>query len=175
MANDWHTSLPDKPRFDNHLVWATVGAALRCDLLKLVRLYTGSLHLTPDWMEFSDLEEHIGEATHLLTSVAFLSRKGLDVVDTQISNECGTLFGVLNGEIDESSERKLPFREACNKLIHADEVIPLIEREIPDAGGRGRNWLGRSVWVSGTQRSKEWTAFIDVPNFTSCARRLLLP
>lgn len=127
-------------------------AGLRRDLYRLIALLLAdeSVAEVDAFRELSDVH-HEAEVNRLLIWVAIAVRQLLDLDDTTARQSCGQLWP---DSLREASQ-DLTFREACNKIIHAVELVPYRLGDdpatIPDRARydgtiriRGR-WRGRST------------------------------
>jgi len=110
------------------------------------------------------------ELIHLLISTAIMNRSHDDHMDgprkdtaelsfALVALACGRLVTDVGGSKEEDVE--LSFREACNKIIHAEHITV----EVQNAENVAFPFLPMTVELRGTQRKKPWLAFVDVPNY----------
>lgn len=74
-------------------------------------------------------------------------------------HECGSL--VNNDNKESSIQVPLNFREACNKIIHADDITA----EIEHIYGAAYPNLPLAVVLRGGHAKNSWKAFLDVPKY----------
>lgn len=118
--------------------------------------------------QFADFERD--EITRILLTIAATVR----VIDDRESRifdlvafECGSL--VLDVERS-TGPIALTVREACNKILHASEV--LFDRIDPTDGA---SFLRGTILLTGTNRARNWRASVDVVQFSrECASILKL-
>ena len=96
-------------------------AALRGDLYRLVALLLADESVA-EVKAFRDLANahHEAEVNRLLIWVAIAVRQLLDIDGTTARQVCGQLWPDLRRE----ASQDLTFRDACNKIIHAVEIVP---------------------------------------------------
>lgn len=110
------------------------------------------------------------ELVHLLISTAIMNRSHDDHMDgprndaaelsfAPVALGCGRLVTDIGGAKEEDVE--LTFREACNKIIHAEHITV----ETHNAENVAFPFLPTTVELRGTLRKKPWLAFVDVPNY----------
>ena len=79
--------------------------------------------------------------------------------------------GYLTSDTDEIAS-DLPFREACNKIIHASDFEPQLKVSRIIDNHEDRVYLP-SIKLKGQQSKSMWTAYIDIPKYCICALTLL--
>lgn len=96
-------------------------AGLRRDLYRLVVLLLADESVA-EVDAFRDLADahHEAEVNRLLIWVAIAVRQLLDINDATAKQACGQLWPDLRN----ATSKDLTFREACNKIIHAVEIVP---------------------------------------------------
>ncbi|MBB3394248.1 hypothetical protein [Rhizobium sp. BK060] len=110
------------------------------------------------------------ELVHLLISTAIMNRSHDDHMDgprndaaelsfAPVALACGRLVTDVGGTKEDDIE--LTFREACNKIIHAEHITV----ETQKAKNAAFQFLPTTVQLRGTLRKKPWVAFVDVPNY----------
>jgi len=94
------------------------------------------------------------------------SKKSKDYKKFAKKNDSGDYVGVLDGQ------EKFHLREACNKIIHAQEVRPLYERADQYVIESENSELGQDIWyltgeieLSGEFRGKGWGAVVYTQRF----------
>ncbi len=125
--------------------------------------------------EFEQLRvrHEIAMATKLLIELAVIMRNLLDgdswpmdgIHETRVESRPETPVGKL---LAAGKTSQLPFREACNKLIHSERV----SFGMADLPGKMAH-LDGTVEVHGRKNSKEWIATIQVADFIRMATRQL--
>jgi hypothetical protein len=113
------------------------------------------------------------EVVHLLIGTAIANRTQLDHMSgprndpnelsyAPIEHPCGTLWpDVTEGD----TSQPLPFREACNKIIHAVNIVPEAE------GDPGESPLNGLVMLRGHLRSVAWIAHLDLLEYARASVR----
>jgi hypothetical protein len=110
------------------------------------------------------------ELVHLLISTAVMNRAQDDHMSAPrndegelgfapLHHECGSLVEDITK--DEPKEIALSFREACNKIIHADHITA----EVEQIEGAAYPVLPRALVLRGRQGKKAWQAFLNVPEY----------
>ncbi len=110
------------------------------------------------------------ELIHLLIATAVMNRSQDDHMggprkdDAELSFKplahiCGRLIEDVSKE--KMAEIDLSFREACNKIIHAEHITA----ETEDIEGAAYQVLPRSLILRGRQGKKAWQAFLNVPDY----------
>lgn len=96
-------------------------ADLRRDLYRLIVLLLAdeSVAEIDAFRELADVH-HEAEVNRLLIWIAIAVRQLLDIDGTTAAQTCGQLWPDLRNLTSE----ELTFREACNKIIHAVEIVP---------------------------------------------------
>ena len=94
------------------------------------------------------------------------SEKSVEYKKFAEKNDSGGYIGVLDGK------DKFYLREACNKIIHAQEVRPLYERADQYVIESENSELGQDIWyltgeieLSGKFNRKEWEAVVYTQPF----------
>jgi hypothetical protein len=94
------------------------------------------------------------------------SEKSVEFKKFAKKNDSGDYIGVLDGK------DKFYLREACNKIIHAQEVRPLYERADQYVIESENSELGQDIWyltgeieLSGKFNRKEWEAVVYTQPF----------
>ncbi len=110
----------------------------------------------------------LSEVSRRLIAVAVALRSALDASRrTAESRGAAGKVGTLVPDVSKPRlKQALPFREACNKIIHADRVdfFPHTHSEGPALTARVR--------LSGAKGNKEWLANLDVFAFIQSAFRI---
>jgi hypothetical protein len=129
-----------------------------------------------DHDEFDKLrvQHEVGQATKLLIEIAVILRNLLDgerwpldvIHEMRVEGRTEEPVGVLRAE--GVSDAALAFREASNKLIHAQRI----SFGMQDLAGK-MSFLNGIVELRGTKGKQNWVAQIDLSKFT--LRRLNLP
>ena len=126
-----------------------------------------------DEFELLRVRHEIAMVTKLLIEVAVILRNLLDgdswpmdvIHETRVESRPEIPVGKL---LQAGNETELPFREACNKLIHSERV----SFGMSDVPGKMAH-LDGTVEVHGRKGSKEWIATIRVADFIRMATRQL--
>lgn len=115
-----------------------------------------------DYFSFVRSNFECVEASRLLLNIAIISRNQLDsAVDAaERRNALPTNVGTLK-QLDDKTSRPLNFREACNKIIHADQV----NFDASSASGSAQQSLNPRVHLYGTLNSRTWKATIEMYPF----------
>ena len=94
---------------------------LRRDLYRLIALLLADERVddVDAFRELADVH-HETEVNRLLIWVAIAVRQLLDLDDTTARQACGQLWPDLR----RAASQDLTFRDACNKIIHAVEIVP---------------------------------------------------
>ena len=143
--------------------------ALRSDLYRLVVLLLADENVV-EVEAFRDLADahHEAEVNRLLIWIAIAVRQLLDLDGARAGHRCGRLLPDLS---DATSERELTFREACNKLVHAVEIIPYGLGDDPATIRERARFEGR-ITIRGRWRGKSTHTVIDFRRFAECCTAL---
>jgi len=117
-------------------------------------------------------EYELSEAAHHLVEIAFYCRTAQDHhlklyplnIDWLTSR-----VGTLKSPATSRRSEVLTFREACHKLIHAEDI----SWEVHHEEGRWKRSLKPVVYLYGTKQKKQWKASLDVILFAKEAYSLL--
>ncbi len=110
------------------------------------------------------------ELIHLLIGTAVMNRSHDDHMDGPRKDEAELAFvpvaltcGRLTDDVGGKQERELDLnlREACNKIIHAEQITV----ETQQLENNAFPSLPTTVILRGTLGKKAWLAFLDVPNY----------
>ena len=141
--------------------------ALRSDLYRLVVLLLADRNVAEvdAFRELADAH-HEAEVNRLLIWVAIAVRQLLDIDTTRAGQTCGRLWPDLH---DPTSARDLTFRDACNKIIHAVEIVPYGLGNDPATIPERARFEG-NITIRGSLRGKNTHAVIDFRRFAEyCA------
>ena len=120
------------------------------------------------------IQHEVGQATKLLIEIAVVLRNlidgeqwPLDVIhEIRVESRPEEAVGVLR--VAGESDGELSFREACNKLIHAQRI----SFGMQDLAGKV-SFLNGIVELQGSKSKKNWIAKIDLSKFIRMAVRQL--
>lgn len=125
-----------------------------------------------DTDEFAMLRDWFAEDefVHLLIGTAVANRAQDDHMKSFRNDEnelsfqtktaqCGTL--IRNYTDENSPTEELSFREACNKIIHAEKIMP----ELQQVKGAYTPFLLPEVTLYGEQNRREWKAVLDIHSY----------
>lgn len=103
----------------------------------------------------------VDEITHLLIGTAIANRIQLEHMDAV--DEARKVADVACGELqpdvlEGKASRKLNFREACNKIVHAIHIVP-------DCGNPEENPLTSEVKLRGHKGKQAWMAYLNIPQY----------
>lgn len=120
------------------------------------------------------IRHEVGQATKLLIEIAVVLRNlidgeqwPLDVIhEMRVERRPEENVGVLHSK--GAAESALTFREACNKLIHAQRVSFGMQ-DLPEK----TPFLNGTAELHGTRDKREWVAKIDLSKFIRMAVRQL--
>ena len=143
--------------------------ALRSDLYRLVVLLLADESVA-DVDAFQDLADahHEAEVNRLLIWVAIAVRQLLDIDGARAGQTCGRWWPDLR---DRTTEQELTFREACNKVIHAVEIVPYGLGDDPATIPERARFEGR-VTVRGRWHGRKTHTVIDFQRFAECCTAL---
>lgn len=126
--------------------------------------------------EFDKLrvQHEVGQATKLLIEIAVVLRNLIDgerwpfdvIHEMRVEGRPEQSVGVLRAE--GGADAALAFREACNKLIHAQRI----SFGMQDLAGK-MSFLNGIVELRGTKAKQNWVAEIDLAKFIRMAVRQL--
>jgi len=108
------------------------------------------------------------EVTHGLINLAICNRTNMEWKKKQHERDwpekdCGLLTKNLKSPNDVVS---LTFREACNKIVHADEVVATYVKDGKTRAFHGEmEPMGPEIWLLGQYGQNEWTAKLNVLQF----------
>lgn len=106
------------------------------------------------------------EIVHLLVSIATANRIHLDHLKDARSSHlspAGDVCGLLQPSVLEDAEIPLTFREACNKIIHAVNIVP------ETAGDPAEHPIGDLFILRGYRDQKAWQAFLNIGSYIRCS------
>lgn len=98
------------------------------------------------------------EISRLLLNLAIVARV-IDDRNNSALNKVGSNCGQLVKDIATKSEITLSLREACNKIIHAEQIS--FDRDTVD----GKSYLRPTIYLTGKRNDKEWSATLNVIDF----------
>lgn len=141
------------------------------DLYRLVSIVVGDPGLASLGMAHDPLwqlrERFIeDELVHTLVSIAIANRIHLEHMQgprddedelsfRPISQQCGS----LQPNIDQQRQIPLSFKEACHKIIHAENIVAQTE------GAPESNPIGPYLTLRGTKNGKVWVAHLDLLDY----------
>lgn len=113
------------------------------------------------------------EVVHLLIGTAIANRTQLDHMSgprndpnelsfAPVEHQCGTLWPDIT---QADASQPLPFREACNKIVHAVNIVPETE------GDPAESPLNGLVILRGERYSKAWIAHLDLLEYVRASVR----
>ena len=108
------------------------------------------------------------EIVHVLVSIAISNRIQLDHLHDQLG-PADEACGMLRPDINTEQLFALSFREACNKVIHAVNIVAVRENEELDSP------LTTNVALRGTKDGKAWEAHLDLVAFLRSTTRNFTP
>ena len=143
--------------------------ALRSDLYRLVVLLLADESVA-EVDAFRDLADahHEAEVNRLLIWVAIAVRQLLDIDDTTSRQTCGRFWPDLS---DATREQDLTFREACNKLIHAVEIVPYGFGDDPATIPERARFEG-TITIRGRWRDRRTHTVMNFQRFAECCTAL---
>lgn len=106
------------------------------------------------------------EIPRILVSVAAMCRSNLDA-GIGAGEESDRPVGLIDSDNDHPPEewQDLLFRNACNKILHADNI----NFDVDDTRLGMRGPLNAKLYLYGTHRKKHWKALLDVSEFVMAA------
>ena len=117
---------------------------------------------------------HENEVRRLMLWVATAVRGLLDLLeerkDTFSKQNCGEYWADFLKD-HESEESELTFRQACNAVIHAKEILPY-RAPLQDANKRVKRVYTDRITVRGVHRRKTTRAQVDIIRFVRIAYEL---
>jgi hypothetical protein len=153
--------------------WPLASPLLDLELYRLLCIFSGGkaiasrTHTENDYSVWLRQNFEKSEASRLLISAAAILRNHLDSCAHPEENEKALHASVGSFKPNkESKKRALPlsFREACNKIIHAD----LIHYDFSKAKEPYRQYLRPFIHLYGFYQENEWKATIDILKFIDC-------
>jgi hypothetical protein len=140
--------------FDNEVFQLACAFAASAELSRLAHEYPGIGRLCKTF-EMSD-------AARRLVSVAAMVRSALDTWSTAEREGLISDVGELMPDIcDPEKKTSLTFREACNKILHADSIDLAVEG--------APIGLRYKITLEGQKGVKEWRAHLDLLKFVNVA------
>ena len=113
------------------------------------------------------------EVTRILISCAVALRIQSDqrqhpvAPPSELKSDCGRLYPVWPA--DESAFEVLTLREACNKIIHADNFrFDVVQPYLSDPDAEG-DYIQPFVYLYGTKGDKDWRAVLSIVDFAKWA------
>ncbi len=117
-------------------------------------------------------EYELSEAAHHLVEIAIYCRTAQDhfLKLTPLNIDWLTnAVGTLKSPATRRGNEPLTFREACHKLIHAEDIT----WEVVNERGRHQRYIKPVVYLYGSKQKKNWRASLDVVLFVKEAYSLL--
>jgi len=110
----------------------------------------------------------LSEAARRLIAVAAMARSAMDTwSSTAYEKKLTNTVGSLCPDVERPKEQVgLAFREACNKIIHADDMELLAEENDADV-------LRYDVVLDGEKRDRPWRAYLNVVTFLEVAAHVV--
>jgi hypothetical protein len=122
------------------------------------------------WEWYKRIE--LPEVSRLLVSISAIARNSIDAdrgADGAQSLEADTPVGILVPNTDYPDRQEgLEFRNACNKILHADQINPGVE----DSSRGLMSALEPRVYLYGEYRGSKWRASVDIYDFAMVAGSL---
>ena len=107
------------------------------------------------------------EASRRLISLAAMIRSAMDTWSATAAQHVDTPIGDFQSNTAGTEIVPLGFREACNKILHADDI----ELSNPEPENNF-NVLNYDVVLTGTRQGKDWRATLTIPKFLEVASRI---
>lgn len=114
---------------------------------------------------------HENEIRRLMLWVATAVRGLLDLLEERKDSFSKQTCGEYWADFPKSSEYPLTFRQTCNSVIHAKEILPY-RAPLKDANKRVKRVYTDRITVRGTHRRKTTRAQIDIIRFVRIAYEL---
>lgn len=114
---------------------------------------------------------HENEIRRLMLWVATAVRGLLDLLEERKDSFSKQNCGEYWADFPKSSEYPLMFRQACNSVIHAKEILPY-RAPLQDANKRVKRVYTDRITVRGVHRRKTTRAQIDIIRFVRIAHEL---
>ena len=154
---------------------------IRLDIYRLMGCFGGSKLLMESgqsdnkWLSqfFWGLtkDNELSEISRLLVSIAVISRNCMDHDGWQEVKMPGlpdNVVGTFCSDIEnEASEEPLIFREACNKVIHGNNI----NFEANQDTDYKTQYLLPTIYLYGEKQGTNWKATLDIPKFLFWADR----
>lgn len=149
------------------------GEAFDLEVFQLAVLFASSRELARQSRKhrgIGSLREtfELSETARRLVAVAAMVRSALDACPSRRRARLNVHVGRLVRDISQprKSVGPLTFREACNKLIHADDLVLL------DLRASTSGHLRYEVIIDGQQGEQEWRAYLSILPFLDIAARV---
>lgn len=164
---------------DRRSIW-TMGypvetSYLDLEIYRLVAIFGAAPTLAQrDRFDWSWLKRYyeFPEACRILVSLAALLRNQMDsspATTEEALSKHGSSVGVLTPSVRTPTKAcPLAFREACNKILHADFINP----DVTDAADPENAALNPIVHLYGTLGKADWRASLNIFEFAQCAHAL---
>jgi hypothetical protein len=142
------------------------------DAMRLMAYVAAGGHVTSIWRgPESEPDEHlaklrgvfvahqVNEIPRLLVSIAAMLRAKLDDGSW---NACDESVGwIADGTLEtQSNYQQLSVREACNKILHARDVVPVEHRDT-----EGRQFFGALIRLIGERGQQRWCGELNMQAF----------
>ena len=118
-------------------------------------------------MDLLAREQEETEVIHLLIETAIQMRitqeRFINEVPDKLRKIAESEVGALWQPTSSPESCPLLLREACNKIIHAEKIMPQSSGDTPD----GRRTFTSTIHLSGDHNAVPWRATLEVPRFVA--------
>lgn len=146
-------------------------AALRGDVYRLsVLLFAEPSVIEVDALRILSDDHHENEVNRLLVWIAIATRQLLDIGDSTEKERCGRFYWDFPG----GEWEELEFRNACNAVIHAVEIISYDVDAVGEEAARA--CFDGKITIRGRKRkhgkSRNTRAVVEFEKFAECCIRV---
>ena len=115
---------------------------------------------------------HEDEVGRLMLWIAVAMRGLLDLLSKKETYFSEKYCGEYWADLEDNKEIALTFRQACNSVIHAKEILPY-RIPSPDSKGTVRQIYADRITIRSAYRSKKTHAQLDIIKFVQIADTLI--
>jgi hypothetical protein len=121
-----------------------------------------------EWLRLAEFPE----ICRILVSIAAITRSNIDSNPSSQAADAHLIakpVGTLRPDLDNPHKTEpLEFREACNKILHANYINP----DVSDIAQGMKSPLKPRLYLYGKHRGKEWRATVEIFAFAIAATQL---
>lgn len=117
---------------------------------------------------------HEDEVRRLMLWIATAMRGLLDLLDREKDDFSNRYCGEYWADLENDTETALTFRQACNSVIHAKEILPY---RVPPPASEGtiKQIYSDRITIRSTHGKKKTHALLDIMKFVQITDTLMIP